>query len=113
MFTQHVWYKYIHTLKLTLCNFFFFFLSFFLFFFADQQQILLSLTVNQYSINMPCSAKRHVLPLRILLRSKPWAVGVAVKEEVQEGLGMGEAREVAASRGAAETQEEKDSLEHG
>jgi len=62
---------------------------------------------------MPCSAKRHVLPLRILLRSKPWAVGVAVKEEVQEGLGMGEAREVAAWRGAAETQEEKDSLEHG
>lgn len=108
MFTQHVWYKYIHTLKLTHGNFSFFFFSFF----ADQQQILISLTVNQYSINMPCSAKGHVLSMRVLLHSKPWAVGVGVKEEVQEVLGMGGVQEEAAWKGAAETREEKDSLEH-
>jgi len=108
MFTQQVWFKYIHTLKLTFGSFsFFFFPSFF----ADQQQILISLTVNQYSINMPCSAKRHVLLLRVLLHSKPWAAGAGVMEEVQEGLAMGVVQEVAAWQGAAETQEEKDSLE--
>lgn len=61
---------------------------------------------------MPCSAKGHVLPIRVLLHSKPWAAGVGVKEEVQEGLGMGVVQEVAAWKGAAETQEEKDSLGH-
>lgn len=107
MFIQHVCYKYIHTLKLTLGKFFF--LSSF---FADQQQILISLTVNQYSINMPCLAKRHVLSIRVLLHPKPWAAGVGVKEGVQEGLEMGVVREVAVWKGAAETQEEEDSVEH-
>lgn len=52
------------------------------------------------------------MSIRLLLHFKPWAAGVGAKEEVQEGLGMGVVQEVAVWKGAAETQEEKDSLEH-
>lgn len=48
---------------------------------------------------------------QVLLHSKPWAAGVGVKEEVQEGLGMEVAQEVAAWKEAEETQERKGSLE--
>lgn len=52
------------------------------------------------------------MSIRVLLHPKPWVAGVGVKEEVQEGLEMGVVREVAAWKGAAETQEEEDSVEH-
>lgn len=61
---------------------------------------------------MLCSAKRHVLSIRVLLHSKPWAVVVGAKEEVQEALGMGVVQEAAAWKEAVERHEENDSLEH-
>lgn len=48
---------------------------------------------------------------QVWLHSKPWVVGVGVKEEVQEGLGMEVVQEVAAWKEAAETQEGQDSVE--
>lgn len=90
MFTQHVWHKYIYTVKLTLGKFFFF---------ADQQQISLSFdckpSLNKYA--MLSREQSWFLP-----HSKPGVVGAGAPEEVPGALGMGVVQEAAAWKEAAE-----------
>lgn len=111
MFTQHVWYKYFHTLKLTLGNIFFsfFFPYFFSFCWPATNSDIFNCKpiLNKYAVfsKEPCCVDQ------VLLHSKPWGVGVGEKEEVQEGLGMEVVQEVAAWKEVAEAQERRDSLE--